>query len=452
MSEKRELPARPDPGGPAHGPGGARWWRRVAHTSVVVWGATALAFVGTVVAARALGPTGYGSVVLAVGVAALLATFLDLTLEEAVVHHGSRALAVGDLGGLRVLLRRSMALDVVVGVLVSGTVVALASPLADLASGGRLDPALVRLAALSTLALTANPTTSAVLLVANRPHLRAWAMVATNLFRLVGILAAVQIGGPQAVIVSYALANAAGSLVQGILAWRVAWRGWAAAPASSPPVSNAGLLRFGLHTSVATSLGAVEGSLIPVMLGNLAGPAAVGVFRVAMLPIALADTATGPLRLLLFPAQSKLAAEGRLVQLRRAMTTYTLWGLGIGLGGAAVGLVVLPWLIPLIYSSEFDSAVLPAQILLIAAVCRFALAWAKTFPAAVGRPAVRTSLSILMLALTVSLLLVLGDEGSEGAALAYSLASAATALAFVALSHRLLLDAEAQASRSGSAR
>jgi hypothetical protein len=43
------------------------------------------------------GATGYGSVVLAVGVASLVATFLDFSLEEAVVDHGSQPFAAGDL-------------------------------------------------------------------------------------------------------------------------------------------------------------------------------------------------------------------------------------------------------------------------------------------------------------------------------------------------------------------
>jgi O-antigen/teichoic acid export membrane protein len=413
------------------------------HTSLVVWGATGLAFLGTVVAARALGPTGYGSVVLALGVASLVATFLDLTLEEAVVHHGSRLFVAGDLRGLHRLLSKALTLDIAIGVAISGVVVLLAAPIADLASSGELAPSLIRLAALSTLVGTADSTTSAVLLVSGHAHLRAWTMAATNFCRLVGVLVAVQLGGPEAVILSYVLASALGSTVQGIIAWRIGWGTWASAPGSDhSPVNMPTLLRFGVQSSMATSLGAVEGSLIPVMLGNLAGTSAVGVFRVAMLPLVAADTASGPLRLLLLPEQARLAAEGRYVQLRRAMTGYTLIGLGIGLCAAIIGLIALPWLIPLLYSSKFDSAVLPAQILLIAAVFRLALAWGKTLPAAIGRPGLRTIVSAIMIGLTVALLLVLGDEGSKGAAIAYSAATAVTATLVVVTVHAVLRRAE----------
>ena len=42
------------------------WWRRAGWTAMAVYLATALAFLGTVVAARGLGPHEFGTVVLAV--------------------------------------------------------------------------------------------------------------------------------------------------------------------------------------------------------------------------------------------------------------------------------------------------------------------------------------------------------------------------------------------------
>ena len=66
------------------------WWKRAGRTAIAVYVSTVLAFVGTAVVARGLGPQAFGEVVLAVAVATLIATLLDFTLEEAVVHHGYR--------------------------------------------------------------------------------------------------------------------------------------------------------------------------------------------------------------------------------------------------------------------------------------------------------------------------------------------------------------------------
>ena len=54
--------------------------------------------------------------------------------------------------------------------------------------------------------------------------------------------------------------------------------------------------------------------------------------------------------------------------------------------GAAIAYVIMPWLIPFLYSYSFESAVTPARIMLIAAVFNFALLWRKTLLAALGGP------------------------------------------------------------------
>jgi O-antigen/teichoic acid export membrane protein len=428
-----------------------RWWNRAGWTAIAVYLATLLAFLGTIVVARALGPREFGTVVLAVAIATLFATLLDLTLEEAVVHHGHRALAQGDVGGVLGLVRTSLILDVAIGIGVSASLVLMAAPLADLASAGRLDPGLVRLAALVTVASTAESTMGAVLQVAGRPDLRGWVKAWTNLARLAGVLVAVQIGTAEAVIVAYAAGNAVGTLGYGLVAWRLARRRWAAGANSRVlrvPVKK--LIRFGFHTSITTSVAAASGALIPVILGRLAGPTAVGEFRVGMFPVFLSDSASGPIRLVLFPEQARLSAVGDLAQLRRAIRGHTLAALALSLPFAVVGWFALPWLLPLLFSEQFDEAVLPARILLLAAVVRFSGAWFKTLPAALGRPELRTALAVLELVVMISLLIVLGGQGSEGAAIAVTAASVASRGTAIVGARVVLRRAEAAAETRAS--
>jgi O-antigen/teichoic acid export membrane protein len=408
------------------------WWTRAGRTAIAVYIATLLAFVGTVVVARGLGPRVFGEVVLAVAVATLVATLLDLTLEEAVVHHGYRALVRGDTPGLLGLFRASLLLDLAIGLAVAGCVVLLAAPLADLASAGRLDPSLVRLAALVTLPSTMDSTTSAVLQVAGRPDLRGWLMAWANLARLAGVLLAVRIGTAEAIIVAYAVSSAVGSVGQGFVAWRLVRRRWpsrAHKPILRVPVSE--LVRFGFHTSLTTSVAAANGALIPVVLGRVAGPTTVGIFRVAMFPVSLAATASAPIRLVLYPEQARLAAEGNVVQIRHAIRTHMLAALAIAVPFAVATWLVLPWLLPVVYSDEFESAVLPARILLVAAVLQLSVSWFKTLPAALGKPQLRSALALFELALMISLLIALGGHGREGAAIAYSTTAAASFVAAV---------------------
>jgi len=423
-----------------------RWWRRAGRTAIAVYLSTVLAFLGTVVVARGLGPHEFGTILLAIAVATLVATLLDLTLEEAVVHHGFRALAQSDIPGLLGLLRASLMLDLGIGLAVSAGIIVLAAPLADLAGSGTLDPGLVRLAALIGLASPADATMSAVLQLAGRPDLRGWVMAGTNLARLASVLVAVQIGTAEAVILAYVVGSALGAIGHRIVAWQLVRRRWYRPGdplALRVPVRE--LVRFGFHSSISTTVAAANGALIPLLLGRLSGPTAVGVFRVGMFPVFVADSASGPIRLVLYPEQARLSAQGDLRQIRHAIRSHTLAAFAVSLPLAVAGWFALPWLLPLLYSDQFDDAVLPARIMLVAAVARFSGAWFKTLPGALGKPQLRTALAVFELTLMISLLILLGEQGSKGAAIAFAATSVASRVAAIIGARVVLRRAETAA-------
>lgn len=446
-------------GGPDRQPGGEdefwrrrSWWLRAGQTSAATYVSTALAFAATVVVARGLGPSGFGEVVLAISTATLVAMLLDLSLEDAVVFHGFRALEAGHMGTLRALIRRSLTLDLAIGIAVFAAIFAVAEPLADVVSGGHLGAGTLRLAALAGLVSTVDSTTGGILLVARRPDLRAWIMVVANAVRLGGALAALQLGGPDAVILAYAIAAAVAAVFQAFLAWRIGWRHWRAREASDgEPVGSRTLLSFGFHSSLSTTLFSGRDMLIPMLLGSLAGPAAVGLFRVALLPVAAVGVAAGPIRMLLLPEQTRLAASKRFQTLWRSIRIHTLAGLALGLPAAVVGWFALQTLIPLLYSDEFAGAVDAARILMAAAVAHLAFGWWKTIPTAVGRPELRSMAAGSSFVLTIVLLVLLAGRGSEGAALAFSLASVITGIAWLVLARMLLRRAHAGAAAAEDA-
>ena len=184
-----------------------------------------------------------------------LSILLDVTFEEATNFYGNRALHDGDLAGLRALLRLSLKVDIAIGVVVTALVVALSGVLADIASAGELDPTLVQISALSVLVTTADSTAFAALALARRVDLRARALAATSALRLIGVIIAVQLGGAEAVAISYVLGGAAGSLVLATVRVARGLAPWAPESGSEPerrPVGTRELVRFGFHSSLTT--------------------------------------------------------------------------------------------------------------------------------------------------------------------------------------------------------
>ena len=87
---------------------------------------------------------------LAVATVASIVTLLDFSLEEAVVHFGAVALSTNDVAGTRGLIRRSLTLDVIVGLAVFVAVTAFSGPIASAASVGRLASVLIACSRRST--------------------------------------------------------------------------------------------------------------------------------------------------------------------------------------------------------------------------------------------------------------------------------------------------------------
>jgi O-antigen/teichoic acid export membrane protein len=414
------------------------WWRRTGTSTVAMLGATVATLVTTIVVARGLGPKEYGVLLLAVAITTLVAMLSDLTFDEAVVKLGYRELSEGRTDRLRSLVSTVAAIDVAIGVCIFLLILATAAPLAALA-GGSVAPELVRLAALAGLAATLDGTTTGVLLIAGRPDLRAWAMAFTSCIRLAAVIIALTLGGAEAVLIAYAAAAAIGAAGQAWVAWRVAWRHWRRAP-SAPRQGGwvRELLRFGIHTSVTTTVIGANRWLVPIVLGSFAGPSAVGIFGVAFIPVLAAAGATAPLRLNLYPEQVKLATESRFSQLERSIAWYTRIALGLGVPTCVVAWFAAPWLIPLLFSAGFDEALWPTRIMLVAALAQLAYGWAKSFPAAIGRPELRTRVSIIELLGTLLLLAVLSGEGALGAAAAVAIVSVALLIVWLGVAKRVL--------------
>ena len=411
-------------------------------TSIAIWGSTAFALVGGIVAARSLGPSDYGAAVLAIAAASFVTIFLDLNLTDGVVYYGVRAHAAGDDGQLRSLMRTAFLFDLAVGVVVAAAIIALAGPIADLASGGEIAPSLVRLAALIGLVTTVDSTTQGVLQIVRRADLLGWTTAVANVARVLAILAAVAFtNGPAPIIAAYVIGAAFGSIVQMVLAQRVGWASWRRAPSTqSARTWVRPLARFGIYASLTTSFQSSEKALVPIILGALASTAAVGIYNVALLPVTAVLVLVQPLRLMLFPEQARLAAEGDVSALRKTVQGVTRIGLRIAVPGAIVAWFVLPALLSALYSDSFRGAVEPARIMLGAAVFQFAIgSWSKILPVAIGMPRLRSIMSgvYLVVSVGVSALLVPSLD-STGAAIGTTAAAVSTSIAWWFLAKRLL--------------
>jgi O-antigen/teichoic acid export membrane protein len=420
----------------------SRWWVHTGQASIAVLAGTALSFIATILVARSLEVAEFGAVLLATTTVGAVASFLDVSFEEAIVHHGAKAAASGDVSGLKALLRTSVRLDVLVGIIVFTVVMMGADILAQLVGGANLDPWLLRIASVEVLFLTVNGTSAATLLLAGRAHLRAWAMAWTGASRLAAVVVVTSfVQTPESVLWAYVAGSALGAAALAAVAIASARATWPDTQPGSLPVGKRPLFGFAFQSSLTTSIVALQTGIVAAILGRRSGPSEVAVYQVALFSVTVVAVATSPIRITSMAEQARLAAQGRIDVLRHSIRRFSWVALWIGGVGVVVGWFALDRLIPALYSARYAIAVGPARVLLIAALALFVTAWAKQLPMVLGRPGVRTAFTFGELLLTTGLVAMLASRGAEGAAIAVSAAYVVVASTWFLVSRRMLASA-----------
>ena len=180
------------------------------------------------------------------------------------------------------------------------------------------------------------------------------------------------------------------------------------------------IFSFIVQSSVATGVISLRSALTPVLLGIVAGTTQVGYYRVALAPQSGFSAASAPVRLVLLTEQTRDWEHGREGNVLRGLRSYTLAALGVAAVAVPVFLVAMPWLVRVVFGSEYLPAVDAARIVLVAAAIQLVLGWSKSLPVTIGRPHLRIVTHGIETLVLLPLVVVLGDRwGVTGAAVAF---------------------------------
>ena len=237
-------------------------WRRSA-TAIGLYGSVALGVIGTLVAARELGPHGLGLYSLALSGAGFFQVLLDLTVEEAMVKFGFRYTTAERWGRLRRLYRRALVLKTA-GAVFAAAALAIAAPFADGIFGthGLRNPML--LAALLPIAYLPEAPSGAALVLTGRYDVRAAFVFLTQALRLAGLVVGAHYGIEQALL-GLVAGQVAGSAAVGAAAL-AAFRRFPAAAPEALGDDRAEIVRFVIQSSIGV------GGRFPANSGRAAPP------------------------------------------------------------------------------------------------------------------------------------------------------------------------------------
>ncbi len=404
---------------------------RRSTTAAGIYLSAILGFLSTVVAARLLGLEEFALFAIVIAAVGLLQTLLDLTVEEALTKYGFRFVTAEEWGKLRRLFRRAVELKLVGAALAGAALLALA-PAADALfdADGLFAP--LALAALLPLAQAVEGPAATALLLRGRYDVRGGLLALSMALRLAGVAVGASIGVTEAIagivvaqVVATAFAAAAGA---------AAFRRFPSAPAVPLSAETRELRGFVLQSSLATGVVSLRTSLAPLLLGLVAAPAQVGLFRAGLVPQQAFGTLSAPVRMILLTEQTRAWERGDRDRVFTGVRRYSLAAAGVT-GLLLVPLLLLmPDLIRLAFGGEFVGATDAARLVLLAAVVQFVFGWTKSFPVTIGRPNLRVTTHGLETLVLVPLTLALGAAwGATGAAAALLVSTLVFAAAWLLL-------------------
>ena len=409
-------------------------WRRSA-TAAGLYSAVALGIVGTVVASRVFGLELFGVYATALAVASFLQTLLDLTVEESLTKYGFRYIAAEDWGRLHQLLARALQIKLLGGVVASVALLAFA-PFADELFGSNGLTAAVLAAAALPLVQAPESVAATVLLLRGRYDVRGGYMTFSMALRLAAIAIGTQWGVWQTIaliVVAQVIATAAiGAL--GLSAFRR----FPAAKRVPLGEDLRGIISFVGQSSVATGMLSLRTTLSPLLLGIVSNPAQVGLLRIAQAPQSGLAAASSPVRLVLLTEQTRDWEAGQERDVVAGVRRYMAVAAGLMIVAVPLFLVTMPWLVRVVFGSQYESSVTAARIILVAAALQLVLGWTKSLPVTIGRPHLRIVAHGVETLVLLPLVVVLGLKwGVSGAALAMLISTLVFAAVWVVVLVRL---------------
>jgi O-antigen/teichoic acid export membrane protein len=409
--------------------------RRRSATAAWIYAAVACGILGTIVAARVLGLHDFGVYATALAFVGFFQTLLDLTVEESLTKFGFRYVAGEDWGRLRRLFRQALLIKVVGGALATVLIFALAPFADELFDNIGLENALLA-AALLPLVQSSENVGATALLLHSRYDLRAVYQAGSAALRLLAIVIAAP-HGVTAALFAIVVAQAISTAVVSVIGASALRRFPSAAPvelgADVPEIRS-----FVAQSSLATGVISLRTTLLPVVLGVVSGTTQVAFFRIAQTPLTGLAAASSPARLMLMTEQTRDWERGERTRILAGIRAYSKWAGAIMVVAVPVFFVAMPWLVRVVFGSEYDDAVVAARVVLIAAAVQFLMGWTKTLPVTIGRPRLRIVTHGLETLVAIPLVAVLGSEwGATGAAVAVLVSTLVFALAWLVVVLRL---------------
>ena len=368
-------------------------------------------FFGTIVASREMSIRDFGYYATVLFAAAFLGSFFDLTVEEALVKYGFHYITREDWGRLRRLYQSALGFK-----LTGSAVSAVALVVFSIATHGRLSTALL-VAAPLPFGQSLEGLGATALFLRERYDLRAAFLAWSMMLRLAGIAVGAHFGVVDT-IVGLVVAQYVATISIGVVGW-IGFHRFPLVPVLPLGDDRRRIFKFIMQSSASTGVTSLQSGLAPLLLGAVTSTTQVGLFKIAQAPQSALLAVSAPVRMVLLTEQTRDWERGQRSAVLTGVRRYSLIATGIMLVAVPPLLYFMTSLVTLAYGHRYAPAANTARVFLGVAAIQFVVGWTKSFPIAIGKPALRLITHGAESLVILPLVLILGHfDGSVGAAFA----------------------------------
>jgi O-antigen/teichoic acid export membrane protein len=376
-----------------------------------------LAFVESVLVARALGVERFGELGVVMAAVALAHKVLSFRMNEFVVQFVSRALVQGRKDEAGAALKAALAAELAT----AAAAYALAWLLAPWIAGAFLDdPAAawaIRLYGLVILGDAVLESTSGALQAFDRFNALARMAVLQRALVLGGVAAAFAAGGGLAgFLAAYVAAGALATLVQLRLtvleaAYRIGAGWWRVPLRAALAGRGREMRRFALATNLGATLSLVvkEGDLL--WISWFASPLEAGWYKLATNLLKVPFAAASPMVKAVYPELARALAAGAVAEVRRLLRRATALAAAWVVPVCLALWVLAPWLVRTFFGAGYLPAVPALRLLLIGLGVSNLFFWTRPAMLALGRAGAALKITAVNAVLKVVLVLALVPAG-----------------------------------------
>ena len=382
-----------------------------------------------IILARVLGLELFGLLTLVIAYVKIINSLFDFRVWESVVKYVGEFLEKNEHEHVLSMIKFSYIVDAATGLLAFGVCMLLAGMANDIFIKSPDGFDLIMIFSFSLLVATVNSTSGALFRVFDRFKTIVFVQSAKSVFKLGSVLVVLYLGyGIKGVMFAYVASSFFEFLLTQITVNRVLKDGgfdvWFSAKVWLLSHRMREITWFLLNTSFNATLKiASEGKVAVLILGYFSGNAAAGLYKIARSVIKVVARLTEPMYEAIFPklvSLSTLNLYDKLLEIMR-FSIRSLLKLIIPI--LIVTLLFTEQLISLIFGNQYLPASDTMRVLAVAVLFGGPTFWLMPLLLALGRPGLRTAVSMFKILVYIVLLLILVPRYSYlGAGISYLVA------------------------------